>query len=84
MKDVFFGAPWNFLDSENLAKMRDELTTLLGMYHQVEKAGGIATLTISTRGGKCNIKFAIELDAAASESTSVSTLTSSAGPRSTR
>ena len=55
----------------------DELNTLLGMFHQVEKEGGIANLTISTRGGKTSVKFAIELDAEASTSTTASTSSSS-------
>ena len=42
--------------------MRDELTTLLGMLNQVEEARGVASLSISTRGGKTSIKFAIELE----------------------
>ena len=57
--------------------MRDEITTLLGMFHKVEEAGGTANLTISTKGGKSSIKFAIELDAEASTPTPASTSPSS-------
>ena len=53
--------------------MRDELTLLLGMFHKVEEAGGTANLTISTKGGKSSIKFAIELDAESSTSNPAST-----------
>ena len=57
--------------------MRDELETLLGMLNQVEETGGIASLTISTKGGKTSVKFAIELDAGPSTPTPVSTSPSS-------
>ena len=57
--------------------MRDELETLLGMLNQVEETGGIASLTISTKGGKTSVKFAIELDAGPSTPTPVLTSPSS-------
>ena len=40
--------------------MRDELVKVLALFHEVEESGGNASLTLSTRGGKSNVKLAIE------------------------
>ena len=74
---IGFEALQIFLIQNYLIKMRDELETLLGMLNQVEETGGIASLTISTKGGKTSVKFAIELDAGPSTPTPVSTSPSS-------
>ena len=59
------------LDSEE--KMGDELTILLEAFHKIEKAGGQATLSLSTSSGKTKVKLEIPTTAAppsASPSTS--------------
>ena len=53
-------APWNsFHTSDSEAKMGDELTLLLEVFHKVEKAGGQATLSLATVGGKTKMKLEI-------------------------
>ena len=41
------------------AKMGDELTSLLEIFHKIEKAGGQANLSVSTVGGKTKLKLEI-------------------------
>ena len=40
-------------------KMGGELTLLLEVFHKIEKAGGQATLSVATTGGKTKIKLEI-------------------------
>ena len=37
--------------------MGDELTLLMEVFHKIEKAGGQATLSVSTVGGKTKVKL---------------------------
>ena len=39
--------------------MGDELTLLLEVFHKIEKAGGQATLSVSTAEGKTKVKLEI-------------------------
>ena len=39
--------------------MGDELTLLLEVFHKIEKAGGQATLSVATVGGKTKVKLEI-------------------------
>ena len=70
VNDVFFGAPQVFLIQTFLTEMKEELHSLLGMFHKVKQVGGAANLAIST---KSSINFANELDPGASTSTHAST-----------
>ena len=54
---MLLGTPFHTSDSE--AKMGDELTLLLEVFHKIEKAGGQATLSIATVGGKTKMKLEI-------------------------
>ena len=47
----------NFHTSDSEAKMEDELNILLEAFHKIEKAGGQATLSVSTVGGKTKINL---------------------------
>ena len=58
--------------------MGDELTYLLEAFHKIEKAGGQATLSVSTVGGKTKIKL---VTAATPDPPSESTSTSSTPER---
>ena len=61
------------VDSDSEEKMGDELTILLEAFHKIEKAGGQATLSLSTSSGKTKVKLEIPTTAAppfASPSTS--------------
>ena len=46
-----------FATSDSEVKMGDELTILLEAFHKIEKAGGQATLSISTVGGKTKVNL---------------------------
>ena len=46
-------------DSDSEAKMGDELTLLMEVFHKIEKAGGQATLSVSTAGGKTKVKLEV-------------------------
>ena len=59
---MLLGTPFHTSDSE--AKMGDELTLLLEVFHKIEKAGGQATLSVATAGGKTKIKLEIGTTAA--------------------
>ena len=39
--------------------MGDELTLLMEVFHKIEKAGGQATLSVSTAGGKTKVKLEV-------------------------
>ena len=53
-------APWNsFHTSDSEPKMGDKLTLLLEVFYKIEKAGGQATLSIATGGGKTKMKHKI-------------------------
>ena len=52
--------------------MGDELTLLLEVFHKIEKAGGQATLSVSTAGGKTKVKLEIAAPPTVSTSTSTS------------
>ena len=52
-------APTLFIDSDSEAKMEDELTLLMEVFHKIEKAGGQATLFVSTAGGKTKVKLEV-------------------------
>ena len=52
-------APTLFIDSDSEAKMEDELTLLMEVFHKIEKAGGQATLSVSTAGGKTKVKLEV-------------------------
>ena len=69
-------APLNsFHTSDPEAKMGDELTLLLEVFHKIEKAGGQATLSIATGGGKTKMKLEIGTTLAPpTESSSTSSL----------
>ena len=55
----------NFLiTSDSEEKMGDELTLLLEVFHKIEKAGGQATLSASTAGGKSKFKLEVATSAA--------------------
>ena len=55
----------NFLiNSDSEEKMGDELTLLLEVFHKIEKAGGQATLSASTAGGKSKFKLEVATSAA--------------------
>ncbi len=55
----------NFLiDSDSEEKMGDELTILLEAFHKIEKAGGQATLSVSTSCGKTKVKLVTSTTAA--------------------
>ena len=61
------------VNSDSVEKMGDELTILLEAFHRIEKAGGQATLSLSTSSGKTKVKLEIPTTAAppsASPSTS--------------
>ena len=45
-------------------KMRAKLERLLALYQEAEAAGESAVLTLSTKGGKSNIKIEMESGAA--------------------
>ena len=57
--------PTNLSSSPNLfvqisaPKLRDELTSLLAVFHKVEESGGQATLSAVTNNGKTKIKLEI-------------------------
>ena len=61
------------------AKMGDELTLLLEVFHKIEKAGRQANLSVSTSGGKTKLK--LEIATTPAPSTVSSTSTSSAHVR---
>lgn len=46
-------------DSDSEAKMGDELTLLMEVFHKIEKAGRQATLSVSTAGGKTKVKLEV-------------------------
>ena len=50
--------------------MGDELTLLLEVFNKIEKAGGQATLSVATVGGKTKVKFEIATTPAPPASTS--------------
>ena len=50
--------------------MGDELTLLLEVFHKIEKAGGQATLSVATVGGKTKMKLEIGTTPTESSSTS--------------
>ena len=52
------------VDSDSEEKMGDELTILLEAFHKIEKAGGQATLSLSTSSGKTKVKLEIPTTAA--------------------
>ena len=47
------------VDSDSEEKMGDKLTILLEAFHKIEKAGGQATLSLSTSSGKTKVKLEI-------------------------
>ena len=49
----------SFHTSDSEAKMGDELTLLLEVFHKIEKAGGQASLSVATVGGKTKMKLEI-------------------------
>ena len=60
MKGRSYLSSCNFLiDSDSEEKMGDELTILLEAFHKIEKAGGQATLSLSTSSGKTKVKLEI-------------------------
>ena len=70
------------VDSDSEEKMGDELTILLEAFHKIEKAGGQATLSLSTSSGKTKVKLEIPTTAAPpSASPSPPTLRQSLLPR---
>ena len=65
MKGRSFLSSCNFLiDSDSEEKMGDELTILLEAFHKIEKAGGQATLSVSTSCGKTKVKLVTSTTAA--------------------
>ena len=52
------------VDSDSEEKMGDELTILLEAFHKIEKAGGQATLSLSTSSGKTKVKLGTSTTAA--------------------
>ena len=52
--------------------MGDELTLLLEVFNKIEKAGGQATLSVATVGGKTKVKLEIAALPTVSTSTSIS------------
>ena len=52
------------VDSDSEEKMGDELIILLEAFHKIEKAGGQATLSLSTSSGKTKVKLEIPTTAA--------------------
>ena len=67
--------------------MGDELTLLLEVFHKIEKAGGQATLSVATVGGKTKVKLEIATNPApptgstSSSSTPTATSTAPGGER---
>ena len=47
--------------------MGDELTRLIEIFHKIEEAGGQATLTVTTQGGKTKTTFETESPPSATE-----------------
>ena len=65
MKGRQYLCSYNFLiNSDSEEKMGDELTLLLEVFHKIEKAGGQATLSASTAGGKSKFKLEVATSAA--------------------
>ena len=65
MKGRSYLSSCNFLiDSDSEEKMGDELTILLEAFHKIEKAGGQATLSVSTSCGKTKVKLVTSTTAA--------------------
>ena len=46
---------YSFHTSESEAKMGDELSLLLEIFNKIEKAGGQATMSVATEGGKTKV-----------------------------
>ena len=65
MKGRLYPSSCNFLiGSDSEEKMGDELTILLEAFHKIEKAGGQATLSVSTSCGKTKVKLVTSSTAA--------------------
>ena len=73
-KELSFCAPASYFhSSDSEAKMGDELTLLREVFSKIEKAGGQATLSVATVGGKTKMKLEIATTPAPStESSSTS------------
>ena len=64
----------HFNSSESLAKMGDEVASLLNLFNSFKMAGKSATLVLSTKGGKTIAKLEVNLsNAKSSSSTAAST-----------
>ena len=67
-EDLFEPSPFLTIQVQiSATKMGDELTRLIEIFHKIEEAGGQATLTVTTQGGKTKTTFETESPPSATE-----------------